>query len=69
MTDDLSWGENIASATGKAQQRLFHLRELKEAKLPHGLMMNFYQCVVECADTWTPCVVFQLHKDRLSIGW
>lgn len=47
MSDELSWGENITSATGKTHQRLFYLRKLKQAKLPQGLMMNFYPCAIE----------------------
>ncbi len=52
VTEDLSWGISTASAVGKAQQRLFYLRKLRD-KLPKQLLVNFYHCAIECADLWT----------------
>ena len=58
VADDLSWRTNITSAVGKAQQRLFYLRKLKRAKLPQGLMVNFYHCAVESVLTYGLLVWF-----------
>ncbi len=46
VTEDPSSGINTTSAIGKAQQRLFYLRNLKRAKLPQRLMVNFYHCAI-----------------------
>lgn len=47
VMEDLSWGCNITSAVGKAQQRLFYLRKLKRLKLLQRLMTNFYNCAIQ----------------------
>jgi len=58
LTEDLSWGKTIASATAKPQQPLFFLRKLKWAKLPQRLMINFYHCAVESVLTYGLLVWF-----------
>ncbi|KAK7929457.1 hypothetical protein WMY93_005852 [Mugilogobius chulae] len=38
VTEDLSWGDHISKAVGKAQQRLYYLRKLKSAHISRPLM-------------------------------
>ncbi len=52
MPEDLSWGNIITLAVGKAQQRLFFLRKLKKANLPQKLMLNFYNCAIHSVLTY-----------------
>ena len=57
VNDDLSWNSNTTSVIGKAQQRLYYLRKLKQEGLPNNLLVNFYHCAVEsvltyCATVW-----------------
>lgn len=52
ITEDLSWGINTASAIGKAQQRLYYLRQLKRAGIPKQLMVNFYNCAISSVLTY-----------------
>ncbi|KAK0131026.1 RNA-directed DNA polymerase from mobile element jockey [Merluccius polli] len=60
VSEDLSWGRNIASATAKAQQRLYFLRKLRWSRLPQRLllMVNFYHCAVESVLTYGLLVWF-----------
>ena len=51
VSEDLSWGRNIASATAKVQQRLYFLRRLSWSGLSQRLMVSFYHCSVESALT------------------
>ena len=60
MSETLTWSTNTASVIGKAQQRLYFLRKLKQAALPTDLLVNFYHCAVEsvltyCVSVWFPC--------------
>ena len=52
ITEDLSWGINTASAVGKAQQRLYYLRQLKNAGIQKQLMANFYNCAISSVLTY-----------------
>ncbi|XP_047465744.1 ectonucleotide pyrophosphatase/phosphodiesterase family member 7-like [Mugil cephalus] len=61
MTEDLSWGKNIASAIAMAQQRLFYLRKLKQVNRPQRLLTNFYHRAVESVLTYG-LLVQQLHQ-------
>lgn len=47
ITKDLLWSLNISHLVKKAQQRLFFLRKLKQAKLPSQLLVNFYRSTIE----------------------
>uniref|UniRef100_A0A8C1WEF3 Reverse transcriptase domain-containing protein n=1 Tax=Cyprinus carpio TaxID=7962 RepID=A0A8C1WEF3_CYPCA len=58
VSEDLSWGNNITLAVGKAQQRLFFLRKLKRAKLPHKFMISFYNCAIHSVLTYGLLVSF-----------
>ena len=52
MSNDLTWHNNTESVIGKARQRLYFLRKLKQAKLPQILLMNFYRCAIESVLTF-----------------
>ena len=52
VAEDLSWGTHIASAVGKAQQRLYYLRKLRSSHIPRPLMVNFYNCAVSSVLTY-----------------
>ncbi|XP_059843356.1 uncharacterized protein LOC132403735 [Hypanus sabinus] len=43
----LTWTTNTSMLVNKAQQRLFFLRKLKQAKLPQKLLLNFYRSTTE----------------------
>ena len=58
VSETLSWSSNTASVIGKAQQRLYFLRKLKEAALPTALLVNFYHCAVESVLTYCVSVWF-----------
>ncbi|KAK7895581.1 hypothetical protein WMY93_020906 [Mugilogobius chulae] len=52
VTEDLSWGDHISKAVGKAQQRLYYLRKLKSAHISRPLMVNFYNCATSSILTY-----------------
>ena len=52
MSSDLTWHNNTESVIGKARQRLYFLRKLKQARLPQKLLMNFYRCAIESVLTY-----------------
>ena len=58
VSETLSWSTNTASVIGKAQQRLYFLRKLKQADLPRALLVNFYHCAVESVLTYCVSVWF-----------
>ncbi|KAM4584780.1 uncharacterized protein PAE49_004228 [Odontesthes bonariensis] len=47
ITQDLKWEPTIRSLTKKAQQRMYFLRQLRKAKLPAQLMVQFYTAIIE----------------------
>ncbi|KAK3548121.1 hypothetical protein QTP70_004879 [Hemibagrus guttatus] len=47
ITQDLSWSCNINTVVKKAQQRLYHLRCLRDFRLPSKVLRNFYSCTIE----------------------
>ncbi|KAM4552747.1 uncharacterized protein PAE49_016129 isoform 1-T1 [Odontesthes bonariensis] len=47
VTRDLKWEPTISSLTRKAQQRMYFLRQLRKAKLPAQLMVQFYTAIIE----------------------
>ncbi|KAA2237132.1 DUF1891 domain-containing protein [Chitinophaga agrisoli] len=47
ISQDLSWTHHIGHIVKKARQRLFHLRRLKDFKLPSQVLRTFYTCTVE----------------------
>ncbi|KAJ0002497.1 hypothetical protein NQD34_007646 [Periophthalmus magnuspinnatus] len=47
ITQDLKWEPTISSLIKKAQQRMFHLRQLRKRKLPVQMMVQFYTAIIE----------------------
>ncbi|KAK0142739.1 hypothetical protein N1851_019322 [Merluccius polli] len=58
VSESLSWSSNTDSVIGKAQQRLYYLRKLKQDGLPQNLLINFYHCAVESVLTYCMSVWF-----------
>ncbi len=57
ITEDLSWTNNTAALTKKAQQRLYFLRKLRRARAPTPIMCTFYRGTIEsiltsCITVW-----------------
>ncbi|KAK1788797.1 hypothetical protein P4O66_002606 [Electrophorus voltai] len=44
---DLSWSRHTNSLAKKARQRLYHLRHLRDFRLPSKVLWNFYTCTIE----------------------
>ncbi|KAK3543111.1 hypothetical protein QTP70_011649 [Hemibagrus guttatus] len=44
---DLSWSCHINTVVKKAWQSLYHLRGLRDFRLPSKVLRNFYSCTVE----------------------
>ncbi len=47
ITQDLKWEPTISSLIKKAQQRMYFLRQLRKAKLPAQMMVQFYTAIIE----------------------
>ncbi|KAK3537002.1 hypothetical protein QTP86_032260 [Hemibagrus guttatus] len=47
ITQDLSWSCHVNTLVKKARQRLYHLRRLKDFKLPSKVLKTFYTCTIE----------------------
>ncbi|KAK1798222.1 hypothetical protein P4O66_000716 [Electrophorus voltai] len=47
ISQDLSWSRHTNSLAKKARQRLYHLRRLRDFKLPSKVLRNFYTCTIE----------------------
>ncbi|KAK3508133.1 hypothetical protein QTP70_015272 [Hemibagrus guttatus] len=47
ITQDLSWSCHINTGVKKAWQRLYHLRPLRDFRLPSKVLRNFYSCTIE----------------------
>ncbi|KAK3521381.1 hypothetical protein QTP70_004129 [Hemibagrus guttatus] len=47
ITQDLSWSCDINTVVKKAWQRLYHLRRLRDFRLPSKVLRNFYSCTIE----------------------
>lgn len=68
ISADLTWTVHISHQVGKAQQRLYFLRKLKHALLPHHLLINFYRTTIEslltyCCAVWFASCTEQNRKD------
>ncbi|XP_044068938.1 uncharacterized protein LOC122883900 [Siniperca chuatsi] len=46
ITEDLSWSSHISTLVRKAHQRLYHLRHLRDYRLPLKVLKTFYTCTV-----------------------
>uniref|UniRef100_A0A669BZP0 Reverse transcriptase domain-containing protein n=1 Tax=Oreochromis niloticus TaxID=8128 RepID=A0A669BZP0_ORENI len=60
ISADLTWSTNISHQVGKAQQRLYFLRKLRQVQLPQRLLVNFYRSTIEslltyCCTLWFNC--------------
>ncbi|KAK3558660.1 hypothetical protein QTP86_023094 [Hemibagrus guttatus] len=44
---DLSWSCHMNTVVKKARQHLYHLRRLRDFKLPFKVLRNFYSCTIE----------------------
>ncbi|KAK1798577.1 hypothetical protein P4O66_006874 [Electrophorus voltai] len=47
ISQDLSWSHNTNSLAKKARQCLYHLRHLRDFRLPSKVLQNFYTCTIE----------------------
>ncbi|KAK1806314.1 hypothetical protein P4O66_000031 [Electrophorus voltai] len=47
LLNDLSWSRHTNSLAKKARQRLYHLRRLRDFRLPSKVLRNFYICTIE----------------------
>uniref|UniRef100_A0AAV2KXX2 Reverse transcriptase domain-containing protein n=1 Tax=Knipowitschia caucasica TaxID=637954 RepID=A0AAV2KXX2_KNICA len=47
ITQDLKWEPTISSLIKKAQQRRYFLRQLRKAKLPAQMLVQFYTAIIE----------------------
>ncbi|KAK1804738.1 hypothetical protein P4O66_003594 [Electrophorus voltai] len=47
ISQDLSWSHHTNSPAKKARQRLYHLRRLRDFRLPSKVLRNFYTCTIE----------------------
>ncbi|KAI5107608.1 gastrula zinc finger protein XlCGF28.1-like, partial [Silurus meridionalis] len=47
ITQDLSWSCHINTLVKKARQCLYHLRRLRDFKLPSQVLKTFYTCTIE----------------------
>ncbi|KAK1784957.1 hypothetical protein P4O66_018387 [Electrophorus voltai] len=47
ISQDLSWSRHTNSLAKKARQRLYHLRRLRDFRLPSKVLQNFYTCTIE----------------------
>ncbi|KAK1798560.1 hypothetical protein P4O66_006851, partial [Electrophorus voltai] len=46
ISQDLSWSRHTNSLAKKACQRLYHLRRLRDFRLPSKVLRNFYTCTI-----------------------
>uniref|UniRef100_A0AAV2JCV2 Alkylated DNA repair protein AlkB homologue 8 N-terminal domain-containing protein n=1 Tax=Knipowitschia caucasica TaxID=637954 RepID=A0AAV2JCV2_KNICA len=47
INQDLKWEPTISSLIKKAQQRMYFLRQLRKAKLPAQMLVQFYTAIIE----------------------
>ncbi|KAK1785884.1 hypothetical protein P4O66_003251 [Electrophorus voltai] len=47
ISQDLSWSSHTNSLAKKTRQRLYHLRYLRDFRLPAKVLRNFYTCTIE----------------------
>ncbi|KAK1806993.1 hypothetical protein P4O66_004826, partial [Electrophorus voltai] len=47
ISQDLSWSRHTNSLAKKARQCLYHLRRLRDFRLPSKVLRNFYTCTIE----------------------
>ncbi|KAK1793659.1 hypothetical protein P4O66_012026, partial [Electrophorus voltai] len=66
---DLSWSHHTNSLAKKACQRLYHLRRLRDFRLPSKVLRNFYTCTIESILTGNITVWFgnSTKQDRRAL--
>ena len=72
LSDRLSWSLNTSHLVKNAQQKLFFLRKLKQAKLPSQLL-SFYKSTIEsifcyCAMVWYASCTVENRKDLVQVA-
>ncbi|KAK1792984.1 hypothetical protein P4O66_001702 [Electrophorus voltai] len=69
ILQDLSWSRHTNSLAKKAQQRLYHLRCLRDFKLASKVLQNFYTCTIESIITGNITVWFgnSTKQDRQAL--
>ncbi|KAK1792065.1 hypothetical protein P4O66_001844 [Electrophorus voltai] len=69
ISQDLSWSCHTKSLAKKARQRLYHLRRLRDFRLPSKVLRNFYTCTIESILTGNITVWFgnSTKQDRQAL--
>ncbi|KAK1802517.1 hypothetical protein P4O66_021800 [Electrophorus voltai] len=69
ISQDLSWSRHTSSLAKKARQRLYHLRCLRDFRLPSKVLRNFYTCTIESILTGNITVWFgnSTKQDRQAL--
>ncbi|KAK1785754.1 hypothetical protein P4O66_003134 [Electrophorus voltai] len=69
ILQDLSWSCHTNSLAKKARQRLYHLRRLRDFRLPSKVLWNFYTCTIESILTGNITVWFgnSTKQDRQAL--
>ncbi|KAK1784416.1 hypothetical protein P4O66_001745 [Electrophorus voltai] len=69
ISQDLSWSRHTNSLAKKARQHLYHLRRLRDFRLPSKVLRNFYTCTIESILTGNITVWFgnSTKQDRQAL--
>ncbi|KAK1804455.1 hypothetical protein P4O66_020463 [Electrophorus voltai] len=69
LLNDLSWSRHTDSLAKKARQGLYHLRRLRDFRLPSKVLRNFYTCTIESILTGNITVWFgnSTKQDRQAL--
>ncbi|KAK1797989.1 hypothetical protein P4O66_000750 [Electrophorus voltai] len=69
IPQDLSWSRHTNTLAKKARQRLYHLRRLRDFRLPSKVLRNFYTCTIESILTGNITVWFgnSTKQDRQAL--
>ncbi|KAK1784066.1 hypothetical protein P4O66_021738, partial [Electrophorus voltai] len=69
ISQDLSWSRHTSSLAKKARQCLYHLRCLRDFRLPSKVLRNFYTCTIESILTGNITVWFgnSTKQDRQAL--
>ncbi|KAK1786692.1 hypothetical protein P4O66_017091 [Electrophorus voltai] len=69
ISQDLSWSRHTNSLAKKARQRLYHLRCLRDFRLPSKVLRNFYTCTIKSILTGNITVWFgnSTKQDRQAL--
>ncbi|KAK1803239.1 hypothetical protein P4O66_004002 [Electrophorus voltai] len=69
ISQDLSWSRHTNSLAKKTRHRLYHLRRLRDFRLPSKVLRNFYTCTIESMLTGNITVCFgnSTKQDRQAL--